>query len=82
MADDKRLSLIRAQDGSLDDVFVQDVSMFRAEMLDRGHLWLSCYLPGTGVDGDRVTFEVIARGKRLEFKVGEMPTGAVNTRSE
>ena len=61
----------------LDDVFVKDVSMFRAEMLDKGHLWLCCYLPGTGIDGDRVTFEVFARGKSLEFKVVEMPQGTV-----
>ena len=46
-------------------------------MMDTGRLWLCCYLPGTGVEGDRVAFEVIARGKSLEFKVVEMPEGAV-----
>jgi hypothetical protein len=73
-----RLTLARTSDGALDDVFVRDVSMFRAEVMDRGRLWLCCYLPGTGNDGDRVTFEVIARGKRLEFNVVEMPTGDVS----
>jgi hypothetical protein len=53
-----RLRLAKACDGTLDDVAVQDVSMFPSEMLDRGHLWLCCYLSGTGEDGDRVTFEV------------------------
>jgi hypothetical protein len=75
VTDDERLNLIRTNNGSLGDVVIRDVSMFRAEMLDQGHLWLSCYLPGTGVEGDRVTFEVIARGKTLEFRVGEMPSG-------
>lgn len=51
--------------------------MFRAEMLDRGRLWIACYLPGTGVDGDRITFEVVARGQRLEFSVIERPEGNV-----
>jgi hypothetical protein len=75
------MALRRAGDDSLDDVFVADVSMFRAEMLDKDHLWLCCYLPGTGVDGDRVTFEVIARGKKLEFKVAEMPEASVKVES-
>lgn len=72
-----RLVLRRAGDGSLDDVVVRDVSMFRAEVLDEGRLWLCCYLDGTGVDGDRVTFEVVARGDRLSFEVGEEPVGRV-----
>jgi hypothetical protein len=42
----------------LDDVVLNDVSMFRAEMLSSTHLWLACYLPGSGVEGDRITFEV------------------------
>lgn len=36
----ERVTLLRTPDGALDDVFVSDVSMFRAEMLDRDHLWL------------------------------------------
>jgi hypothetical protein len=64
-------------DPVLDDVFVKGVSMFRAEMLDQGRLWTACYLPGTGVDGDRITFEVAAHGQRLEFSVIERPVGTV-----
>jgi hypothetical protein len=71
------MALRRTADGSLDDVLVGSVSMFRAEMLDRDHLWLCCYLPGTGMDGDRVTFEVLARDGALAFEVVEMPSGAV-----
>lgn len=82
MADEARLSLLRAGGDQLDDVSVSDVSMFRAEMLDSGHLWLCCYLPGTGVEGDRVTFEVIARGKRLEFKLVETPAGDTGLSSD
>ncbi|HEY7192944.1 MAG TPA: hypothetical protein VH439_04310 [Gemmatimonadales bacterium] len=78
MTTDDRMALRRAGAGSLDDVFVKDVSMFRAEMLDSDHLWLCCYLPGTGLDGDRVTFEVVARGNRLEFTVVEMPSDSVS----
>jgi hypothetical protein len=64
-------------DPVLDDVYVEDVSMSRAEMLDQGRLWIACYLPGTGVDNDRITFEVVARGRRLEFSIVERPTGNV-----
>lgn len=62
-------------DPVLDDVFVEDVSMFRAEMLSQGRLWIACYLPGTG--DDRITFEVVARGGRLEFSIAERPAGNV-----
>ena len=51
--------------------------MFRAEVLDPGRLWIACYLQGTGVDGDRTTFEVTARGGRLVFEVDERPAGNV-----
>lgn len=64
-------------EGNLDDVVVGDVSMFRAEMLNPRTLWLACYLPGTGVEHDRITFEVSARGGRLDFRVVEEPEGHV-----
>ena len=72
------MALRQGSNGSLDDVFVNQVDMFRAELLDSRRLWLCCYLPNTGVEGDRVTFEVIARNGRLEFNVVEMPTGDVS----
>jgi hypothetical protein len=74
-----RLALRRRADGSLDDVVVRDVQMFRAEILDDGRLWLCCYLPGTAVDQDRIAFEVVARGDRIEFEVIETPAGVVST---
>jgi hypothetical protein len=74
-----RLALRRRADGSLDDVVVRDVQMFRAEMLDDGRLWLCCYLPGTEVDRDRIAFEVVARGDRIDFEVIETPAGVVST---
>jgi hypothetical protein len=61
----------------LDDVVVEDVSMFRAEMLEPSRLWLACYLPGTGVEGDRITFEVAAVDGRLHLEVVESPAGQV-----
>jgi hypothetical protein len=76
-----RMALRRAANGWLDDGVVQDVSMVHAEMLDSGRLWLCCYLSGTGVDGDRVTFEIVARGRRLEFQVVEEPRGTVDVES-
>jgi len=39
--------------------------------LDRPHL------PDTGVDGDRITFEVVARSQRLKFSVIERPEGNI-----
>ena len=72
-----RLALRSPVDGFLDDVVVNDVSMFRAEMLSETHLWLACYLPGTGVEGDRVAFDVSVREGRLHFEVVEGPTGVV-----
>lgn len=78
VSDDVRMALRATSDGALDDVVVQDVSMFRAEMLDEGRLWLACYLPNSGVDGDRVTFEVTAQDGRLAFEVVEMPEGSVS----
>ena len=52
--------------------------MFHAERLDRRHLWLACYLPGRGVEGDRITFEVsVGDDGELLFEVGEQPAGSV-----
>lgn len=65
--------LRRDQNDALDDVVVRDVSMFRAEVLSPGHLWLCCYLRGSDGEEQRVTFEVHARGKRLELEAVETP---------
>ena len=72
------MALRRTDDNLLDDVFVRQVSMFRAEMLDSDRLWLCCYLPGTGIDGDRVAFEVTARHGKITFEVAEMPEGSIS----
>lgn len=74
---DERMALRTTDDGSLDDVVVRQVSMFRAEMLDSDRLWLCCYLPGTGADHDRVAFDVSVRDGALAFAVAEMPAGSV-----
>ena len=71
------MALRRTRDGALDDVVVQQVSMFRAEMLDSDRLWLCCYLPGTGVTGDRVAFDITARDGQIKFEVVELPGGPV-----
>lgn len=67
------------QNGFLDDVVVDEVSSFRAEVLTKDTLWLCCYLPGTGVEGDRIAFEVTAEGDTLRFRVTEGPSGDVST---
>jgi len=41
----------------LDDVVVENVEMFRAEMMDDGHLWMACYF---GEGRDDLHFSVIA----------------------
>jgi hypothetical protein len=61
----------------LDDVFVKDVDMFRAEMLDDNNLWIACYLLGTGVDGDRIAFHVRVHEGGLHLEVVERPGGSV-----
>jgi hypothetical protein len=71
---DYRIAL-RDHNGRLDDVVVNDVSMFRAEMMDDTTLWMACYLPGTT---ERVSFWVRATRRkgqkmRLEFHVTEWP---------
>jgi hypothetical protein len=77
LAPDERMALRHDDDDLLDDVVVRRVSMFRAEMLDSDHLWLCCYLPGTGVDSDRVAFDVTVRDGKIAFELVEMPEGSV-----
>lgn len=76
-ADDPRLALRADTAGGLDDVVVRNVEMFRAEVLSENVLWLCCYLPGTGVERDRIAFEVTADAGRLHFRVIEGPEGQV-----
>jgi hypothetical protein len=68
-----RIALRRHADSRLDDVVVEDVETFRAEMMDGQRLWLSCYLR----NGERVTWSVWVGGKRprapLAFEVVEVP---------
>ncbi|MFD4673774.1 hypothetical protein ACFWNN_28920 [Lentzea sp. NPDC058450] len=78
MADRPRVSLDRSGGLHLDDVSVRDVSLVHAEMLTKRRLWMSCYLEGTGVEGDRVTFMITASGNRLVFEVDERPEGTVS----
>lgn len=75
---DERIALRRTADGLLDDVVVRQVSMFRAETLGSDRLWLCCYLPATGMERNRVAFEVTAQGGKMEFEVVEMPEGSTS----
>jgi len=76
-ADGPRLALRTGREGQLDDVVVQRVSTFRAEVMSGDLLWLCCYLPDTGVEGDRIAFEVSAHGNQLRVRVTEHPAGHV-----
>lgn len=38
------------ESGNLDDVVINDVSMFRLEYMDSGHVWIRCYREGKGKD--------------------------------
>lgn len=56
----------------MDDVVVNDVSMFRAEMMSDKTLWLCCYLVGTE---ERVDFWVSVKRGKLRLHVTEYPDG-------
>ena len=64
----------------LDDVVVNDVSVFRAELMDDDWLWMCCYLAGEGWE-NRIAFAVRAvkvKGKkrpRIQFTATEYPSG-------
>lgn len=73
MAESGTFDVSYAPDGTVDDLAVQGVTSFRAEMMDRGVLWLCCYVEGSDGTQDRVAFTVRARGKALEFRVDEEP---------
>lgn len=54
------------EDGKLDDVVINDVSMFRMERMDDGLFWIRCYRDGK----PDVVFYLSARGKitgRVEY---------------
>lgn len=54
----------------LDDVYVKDVKMFRAEMMDEGVLWMRCYL-----DDDRfIDFSVTAKHSHLILTCTDLDT--------
>ncbi|WP_285633140.1 hypothetical protein [Lentzea sp. NBRC 102530] len=78
MPEKPRVSLDRSGGLHLDDVLVHDVSLVHAEMMTKRRLWMSCYLEGTGVENDRVTFMITASGNRLVFEVEERPRGNVS----
>lgn len=59
----------------LDDVVVKNVTMFRAEMMSNGELWMACYFD----NDERVSFWVSARKTGvLEFSVTEEPPEWIN----
>ncbi len=64
---------LRGPEDRRDDVVVQDVSMFRAEMMDPKPLWLACYLRGSGETESRITFTVKCRDGWLSLSVVDFP---------
>lgn len=63
---------LRYANDELDDVVVENVSMFRAEMMDNKTLWLCCYF---GSDKqERITFYVRSQRGSLAFDVTEKPS--------
>lgn len=56
----------------MDDIYVRDVEMFRAEQMDDAHWWMCCYL---GDDTDRISFSVRwdKKAKRIVVHVVEEP---------
>jgi hypothetical protein len=74
---DERIALRLDSRKRLDDVYVKNVSMFRAEMMDDSWLWMACYLPDTGAEHDRITFGVHAYRGKIVFRDVERPSGLV-----
>jgi hypothetical protein len=79
-ADDPRIALrpFPSDTSRLDDLVIRNVEMFRAEMLDNETLWMACYLPGTGVEGDRIAFHVRVHKGALNVAMVEGPQGSVS----
>jgi hypothetical protein len=57
----------------LDDVVVENVEMFRAEMMSDQSLWIACYL----LNGEQIAFHVCVGGKNsrapLDFSCTDYP---------
>jgi hypothetical protein len=73
-----RLALRRRADGSLDDVGFVACRCFGRRCWTTGGFGCVVNLPGTAVDRDRIAFEVVARGDRIELEVIETPAGVVS----
>ena len=66
------LALRRDDDGDLDDVVVEGVTMFRAEVMDDKTLWMACYFGENAAE--RLTFYVRASKGKLLFDTTEVPS--------
>lgn len=60
-------------DALMDDIFVRDVTMFRAEQMDANAWWVACYLDND--TQDRICWSVRAKSKplRIEWVTTEFP---------
>jgi hypothetical protein len=63
----------RMNSGKLDDVVVNDVELFRAEIMDSDTLWMCCYLQGTGVPNDRIVFWARANAAAWSSSLAKSP---------
>ena len=63
------MALRKDASGALDDVVAEDVTRFRAEIMDGRSLWMACYF----ANGERVAFWVTANLSRLTFSATEIP---------
>lgn len=75
-ADPYRLALRPGRQGELDDVVVQDVSIFRAEQMNDTTWWMACYLNGT--EYDQISFGIKVVDGKLEVTVLEYPDADVS----
>jgi hypothetical protein len=65
-----RIALRNDDDDRLDDVVVNNVSVFRAEIMDDKALFMACYFPDSD---DRITFWVRVEKGKLRYHVTEWP---------
>lgn len=65
-------TIIRTEKGQPDDVVIEDVSYFRLERMNAGHVWIAAYR-----GGKRVTLGLYSK-RKIEIEIIEDDLGCVD----